>query len=120
MGARFLNSLGCLTGSTVWLFSSQTPAVLDYYSNYMAGHMYSFCFLITPIFSRGKLKKHAPLCWGLFGRKSENYSEQEEKNPFTQGAASYELQGGKKIDWAALLSRAINLSSHVSSPCPLL
>lgn len=35
-------------------FSPHPPAVLDYYSSYMPGHMYSFCFLITLKFFQGK------------------------------------------------------------------
>lgn len=44
-------------------FFFSPPAVLDYYSSYMAGHMYSFCFLITLIFIREKPSKHTPVWW---------------------------------------------------------
>lgn len=51
------------------------PAVLDYYSGYMAGHMYSFCFLITLKFFQGKTEQAYSCLMGFFGQRSENYSE---------------------------------------------
>lgn len=69
MGTQFPNSPLCLTGSAVWLFHPTQippPTVLDYYSSYMAGHMYSFCFLITLKFFQRKTEQAYSCLMGIF------------------------------------------------------
>lgn len=101
-------------------FSPHPPAVLDYYSSYMAGHMYSFCFLITLKIFQGKTEPAYSCLIEFFDRRSEDYSEKEKKKKIH---SPKELWGmnckGPKPDWAALLGRVAQSCSSLFLSSPL-
>lgn len=118
--AQFPNSLGCLTGSSVWLLLSPLPCC-----SWLLFQLYAwpYVFFLLPNYSEifpGENWTSIFLFDWIFLIEDLRITLNRKKNPFTQGAVRNGLQGAKTRlgCFSGQTSSELPLS-FVSSSCPV-